>query len=107
MTMGELDSSEEGYRSKKQTSNNEESFKGNNQKYSIGTMDGAKASIYTSITKQFAVQIGQKYGLAMKKLVDKGVETEYEGPTYPADGKEEAVAKWRIEMKLTQRITGN
>ena len=100
--MGELDSSEEGYRSKKQTSNNEESFKGNNQKYSIGTMDGAKASIYTSITKQFAVQIGQKYGLAMKKLVDKGVETEYEGPTYPADGKEEAVAKWRIEMKLVQ-----
>ena len=100
--MGESDSPEEGYRSKKQTSNNEESFKGINLKYSIGTMDGAKANVYTSITKQFAVQIGQKYGLAMKKLVDRGVETVYDLPPYPRDGEDEAVARWRVKEKLMQ-----
>ena len=100
--MGEFDSPEEGYRSKKQTSNDEESLKGVNLKYSIGTMDGAKANVYTSITKQFAVQIGQKYGLAMKKLVDRGVETECVQPPYPKGGDDEAVARWRIEEKLMQ-----
>ena len=88
--MGELDSPEEGYRSKKQTSNNEESFKGVNLKCSIGAMDGAKANVHASVTKQFAVQIGQKHGLAMKKLADRGVETECEQPPHPKGGEDEA-----------------
>ena len=98
--MGESDSPEEGYRSKKQTSNNEESFKG--IRCSIGTVDGAKANVHTSITKQFAVQIGQKYGLAMKKLVDRGVETVCDLPPCPEDGKDEAAAGWRVKEKLMQ-----
>mmetsp|Transcript_22958 Transcript_22958/g.34822 ORF Transcript_22958/g.34822 Transcript_22958/m.34822 type:complete len:305 (-) Transcript_22958:80-994(-) len=66
-------------------------------------MDGAKSNIYNSITQPFAIQIGKQYGLAMKKLVERGEDTVYKEPPYPrkkkeGDGHEEAVAKWRIDM---------
>ena len=90
--MGELDSSEEGYRSVRHASSEEESFKGNKAKCSVGTMDVAKANVYNSVTRPFAMQIGQKCGLAMKKLVERGEETVYKEPPYPEKGGEEAVA---------------
>ena len=102
--MGELESPEESYGSKKRTSSQEEGFKGYNMKYSVGTMDGAKANVYNSITRPFAVQMGKQYGLAMKKLVDKGEETTYKEPPFPKQEKdvEEAVAIWKMNVKRVQ-----
>ena len=95
--MGGLDSPEESYRRKKHASK-EESFKGHYPKCSVGTMDGTRSNIHNSITRPFAVQIGKRHGLAMKKLVEKGEETDHDEPSYPnrkyeGDGHEEAVAK--------------
>ena len=103
--MGELDSSEEGYRSVRHASSKEESFKGSKVKHFVGTMDGAKANVHNSVTRQFAMQIGQKHGLAMKKLVERGEETVYEEPPYPEKGGEEAVATWKTNVKREQDKT--
>ena len=51
---------------------------------------------HNSVTWPFAVQIGKQCGLAMKKLVEKGEEIDYDEPSYPkmkkeGDGHEEAV----------------
>ena len=74
-------------------------------KCSIGTMDGAKASMCNSIARSFAVQMGKQCGLAMKKLVERGEETVYNRPPYPDGGKGEEVALWEMEVKTTQRKT--
>ena len=103
--MGELDSSEEGYRSMRHTSSKEESFKGSKAKHSVGTMDGAKANVYNSITRPFTMQIGQKHGLAMKKLVERGKETVHKEPPYPERGGGEAVAMWKTKVKREQGKT--
>ena len=100
--MGGLDSPEESYGRKKHASK-EESFKGCYPKCSVGTMDEARSNVCNSVTRPFAVQIGKQCGLAMKKLVEKGEETDYDEPSYPkkkkeGDGHEEAVAKWKINM---------
>ena len=55
--MGELDSPDESYKDKKRTYKDEEGFRG--LKHSIGTMDGAKASMCNSIARSFAVQMGK------------------------------------------------
>ena len=67
-------------------------------------MDGAKANVYNSITRPFAVQMGKQYGLAMKKLVDKGEETTYIKPPFPKQEEdvEEAVAIWKTNVKRVQ-----
>ena len=83
-------------------SSEEESFKGSKVKHSVGTMDGAKANVYNSVTRPFAMQIGQKHGLAMKKLVERGEETVCEEPPYPEKGGEEAVAMWKMKVKREQ-----
>ena len=67
-------------------------------------MDGARPNVHNSITRSFVVQMGKQCGLAMKKLVEKGEETDYDEPSYPkkkkeGDGHEEAVAKWKINMR--------
>ena len=79
--MGEGCSPEEGYSSKRQTSSEEESFKGSGMKHSIGTMDGAKANVHDSITQQFAIEMGQKHRLAIKRLIETGEETTFEDPS--------------------------
>ena len=96
MTMGELDSSEEGYRSVRHTSSEEESFKGSKAKCS---------NVCNSIARQFAMQIGPKHGLAMKKLVERGEETVCKESPYPEKGGEEAVATWKMKVKREQDNT--
>ena len=103
--MGEMDSPEESYSKRKAYGNKDDSLKGDCRKYSVGTMDGAKASIYESITRNLAVKIGLNYGLAMKKLVSTGKETTYSDPPYPddkEDKKEAAVALWKVNVKRMQ-----
>ena len=100
--MGEGCSPEEGYSSKRQTSSKEESFKGSGVKHSVGTMDGAKANVCDSVTQQFAMQMGQKHGLAIKKLIETGEETTYEDPSYPTTGGDGAVATWKMKCKRQQ-----
>ena len=56
--MGELDSPEEGCRGAKHASSKEDSFKESDKRCSVGTMDGAKAKVCDSITRQFGTQIG-------------------------------------------------
>ena len=51
-------------------------------------MDGAMSNLCNSITQPFVVQIGKQHGLAMKKLVEKGEETDYDEPSYPKKKKE-------------------
>ena len=71
--MGELDLPEE--------SNEKKGFKGQCGKHSVGTMDGARSDVCSSVTRAFEMQIGKQHGLAMKKLVERGEETVYaEGP---------------------------
>jgi len=100
--MGEGCSPEEGYSSKRQTSSNEESFKGSDVKHSVGTMDGAKANVHDSVTQQFAMQMGQKHGLAMKKLIETGEETTCDDPTCPTTGGDGAVATWKMTCERQQ-----
>ena len=100
--MGGLDSPEESYGRKKHASK-EESFKGHYPKCSVGTMDGARSNVCNSVTWLFAAQIGKQHGLAMKKLVERGEETDCAEPPCPkkkreGDGHEEAVANWKIDM---------
>ena len=103
--MGELDSPEESYSKRKAHGNKDDSLRGNVRKYSVGTMDGAKANVYESITRNLSVQIGNNYGAAMKKLVSTGKETTYDDPDYPddkGDRKEAAVAIWKVNVKRMQ-----
>lgn len=94
--MGELDSSEEGCRKEKHALRKEESFKGSDMKCSIGTVAGCRQ---TKVSQQFAAQIGQTFGLAMKKLVARGVETTCKEPPHPKKGGEEAAAIWKMQVK--------
>ena len=98
--MGELESSEGSHSDEKRTSKDEEGFKG--LRCSIGTMDGAKANVCDSITQPLAVQMGKQCGLAMKKLVEKGVETDHEKPPFPEKGGEEEEAIWKMKVKTQQ-----
>jgi len=103
--MGELDSPEESYSKRKAYGNKDDSLRGNTRLYSVGTMDGAKANIYDSITRKLSVQIGNNFGAAMKKLVSTGKETTYIDPPYPddkGDNKESAVAIWKVSVKRMQ-----
>lgn len=84
------DSLEESCGKKKHNSeekSKEESFKGH-QKCSAGTMDGARSNAHGSITHPFAAQTGKQCGLAMKKLVEKGMETVHEEPPCPQKKRE-------------------
>ena len=103
MTMGELDSSEEGYRSARHTSSKEESFKGSNVKCSVGTMNGTKANVHDSITRQFAVQIGQKHGLARKKLVETGEETIYKEPPHPTKREQDKTLAEKVDGEIATK----
>ena len=106
-----MDSPEESYGRKKHASK-EESFKGCYPKHSVGTMDGARSNVHNSITWPFAAQIGKQHGLAMKKLVERGEETDCAEPPCPkkkreGDGHEEAVANWKIDMNEHKDKTKN
>ena len=99
--MGELDSPEESCADEKRTSEDGEGFKG--LKHSLGTMDGAKANVFNSITRPFAVQMGKQHGLAVKKLVERSEESVFEQPPHLGVGKGEELALWEMEIKETQR----
>ena len=59
-----------------------------------GGKSGRQADDYTKVTKAVAEHVGQVHGHAMKMLIMKGVEADFEEPDYPEKADKKAEAIW-------------